>query len=69
MRNTILVTIRRKDIVPTMIKPDEILLIHPMDETSAHQLLRKRLVMEVRAGHEDLNDLAKALDYMPLNLV
>lgn len=69
MSNTILVTIRRKDIVPTMIKPDEILLIHPMDEPSAHQLLRKRLDVEVCAGQEDCSNLAKVLDNMPLALV
>jgi hypothetical protein len=67
-RGSVLVTSRTRRAAREMVEDSDILTIEPMHNTAAHALLYKKLGDKVDRSRGN-DDLADALEYMPLALV
>jgi tetratricopeptide (TPR) repeat protein len=65
---SILVTSRTRRAAKQIVEDSEVILVEPMHDTAAHALLYKKLGDEINKT-DDIVELAKTLDYMPLALV
>ncbi|KAJ5092783.1 P-loop containing nucleoside triphosphate hydrolase protein [Penicillium angulare] len=69
LSGTIIITSRSKRAVLKLVEDRDIIQVKPMDQSSAISLFGKKLGTEMESNREDVNQLVKALEFMPLALV